>query len=1067
MVSASIGGTFLVSLVIVLSTGLLTIRDFPVATEAKVEVSQSFNQSMRLFSGWSNPNLWWIGYGIQYLNLSYPEGTTINYAFPNFETTDPQPNVDGGTVSLTAEVDLFAWDLACEKAALTSRKDNELIYPADYCTHDLAESLILSLEKEPEEKVREVIQGACDGRMAPPSEYTHIFFVEASHSEIDSTQVVRLQINGTVKDVYLKVSMCEARYNITRGTITHEGTTTRGNTATSVTVLPNASAQRLKNVTSFEIAKTIVSGKSLMSLGPGGFADLPGRDWVDINQDVLRAAGTQLGKEYLMQDSSDNIIGTLETTQRRLVMRPLLFALVEAVAATLVLLTLYLILSGASKPVVSGDPDTIARLATILARSGKLQTTLESIDGLQKKDLEDHLKSSQYCTRITEEGSFEIAQTDKQHDHTGATATGLLLEFDGEAVVPDSTKTLIPKGTLWWQPILLKLPLRVTLIVVLLGTIAALEAIIRRSGAQDGFVAIAGDDGSYIRYSWVFVPALFMVCLQITLAGVVFNVKLFQPYHILRRKNMQARHNLLDNLLGKVALICLGQSIRKRQLAVSAVSAAMLLAPFLTIVTSGLYTVKEVDLRESLKIQQLDSWTFASPSYKAYDADDSAFDTPSETPSENMIPGMVLQLNHSYPALTYEQFAFPDFGNPLSDSSFFTDAPLGGSDGVRLEAVVPAIRVAMNCTPIPVELISTSAECAMSDDSSSVCDTYCAWSISAPPPPHTNCSTIYSMSLYNFSTAIKPGQYFDGVARMNNETAGCPLITFAFGYMSASCDVEAVNMLTCRPYVEQLDVEATFQIPGFTVDANHPPRPIEGTARRVSGFEKLSALPETVQRPSVEFSYLVDYNAFLSSLEDIPSLNVWFKLLIESVGGPSPESLLGPDGGPRIARGLDRVFGIRTAQMLSAHARSVNTTPDTLPSERPAPFDAVVTFPRRTRLVQDEVSTRVLQALLSAIAVLCTAAFLAMDTRAILPANPCSIAVVAKLLAGAKLLGPDVIPPGTEWYGDKELEERVFGGHLFSMGWWCRTDSRGNERPRFGIDLGSHPAYEREIQRSQ
>ena len=67
------------------------------------------------------------------------------------------------------------------------------------------------------------------------------------------------------------------------------------------------------------------------------------------------------------------------------------------------------------------------------------------------------------------------------------------------------------------------------------------------------------------------------------------------------------------------------------------------------------------------------------------------------------------------------------------------------------------------------------------------------------------------------------------------------------------------------------------------------------------------------------------------------------------------------------------------------------------------------------------------------------AAALLIDTRQVLPKNPCSIAAVVSLLADSEFMDPKdgIIPPGAEWMSDEELEKSaVFTGYRFRMGWF-------------------------------
>jgi len=99
--------------------------------------------------------------------------------------------------------------------------------------------------------------------------------------------------------------------------------------------------------------------------------------------------------------------------------------------------------------------------------------------------------------------------------------------------------------------------------------------------------------------------------------------------------------------------------------------------------------------------------------------------------------------------------------------------------------------------------------------------------------------------------------------------------------------------------------------------------------------------------------------------------------------------------------------------------------------------------------VQDNISTRILQALLATMW-LCTAiALILFDAKDLLPKNPCSIAAQASLIADSKFL--DLIPAGA---GNATAEEFMqmtpFVDRQFSMGWW----DDGNGGRRFGIDVG-------------
>jgi hypothetical protein len=112
----------------------------------------------------------------------------------------------------------------------------------------------------------------------------------------------------------------------------------------------------------------------------------------------------------------------------------------------------------------------------------------------------------------------------------------------------------------------------------------------------------------------------------------------------------------------------------------------------------------------------------------------------------------------------------------------------------------------------------------------------------------------------------------------------------------------------------------------------------------------------------------------------------------------------------------------------------------------------------RTRLKQSELSTRLLQGLLALLFLCAVVAYTNLGPRRILPRNPTSIASLASLMAGSEILSDKVIPPGAEWWSDKESERRgLFAGYVFSLGWWRvgnEETGRQSQEQRFGLDIG-------------
>lgn len=117
------------------------------------------------------------------------------------------------------------------------------------------------------------------------------------------------------------------------------------------------------------------------------------------------------------------------------------------------------------------------------------------------------------------------------------------------------------------------------------------------------------------------------------------------------------------------------------------------------------------------------------------------------------------------------------------------------------------------------------------------------------------------------------------------------------------------------------------------------------------------------------------------------------------------------------------------------------------------PLTGKLVNPTRLRLQQDEISTRVLETLLAAIALFTVAAYALTDAGRVLPKSPCSIAAFTSLVADSEWLR--IVRERVEKargrgdVTDQELEKDVMEGLVLSMGWWGEPGER-----RFGIDVG-------------
>ena len=150
--------------------------------------------------------------------------------------------------------------------------------------------------------------------------------------------------------------------------------------------------------------------------------------------------------------------------------------------------------------------------------------------------------------------------------------------------------------------------------------------------------------------------------------------------------------------------------------------------------------------------------------------------------------------------------------------------------------------------------------------------------------------------------------------------------------------------------------------------------------------------------------------------------------------------LVGRDNEQRLLERVDDVYGLILAQLYNSQAR--------IPAVKssPKPGLAVVTSDQY-RVVQSIVATRILEAVLACMLLCCIAVYLLLNTKELLPQNPCSIGAAASYVAGSRLCDGDMLVGGMSLsvhpgrHGYKVLE-----GSEFGFGWYIK-----DEQHRYGV----------------
>lgn len=250
----------------------------------------------------------------------------------------------------------------------------------------------------------------------------------------------------------------------------------------------------------------------------------------------------------------------------------------------------------------------------------------------------------------------------------------------------------------------------------------------------------------------------------------------------------------------------------------------------------------------------------------------------------------------------------------------------------------------------------------------------------------------------------------------------------------------------CNDKIEAVDVQVTFTSNNLTIDTTKPPITDE-TSVRVSPFQ--------IKR---EEARLWPYYGLVNCTSEPHTLDAFFGLLTTSPYAVPFQELGDSTKEDKVIAAIKAQHGLIRAQYISqtwrvrANETGANST---LPNSFASPgqttdeitYPAIATiYPGQLRVVQDPVSTRILEALVSIVLVLYLAAWWLTPRTDVLAASPTDVKTRLALAANGSLF--EFLPADGSSKTEEELS-KCFGDHtVFWLG--RRKPAEGCEE-RFGI----------------
>jgi uncharacterized protein DUF3433 len=728
-------------------------------------------------------------------------------------------------------------------------------------------------------------------------------------------------------------------------------------------------------------------------------------DLLEASTKVFSDVGSHLARASLLSPLAQNATTSPTDLGPRAIVRQIPLRIMEACCGLLVFAIIVLLYT-VPKKVVPRDPSTLGGLATILSQSPQASGSFRGLAVLSKRGIRSILSNAAYST-----------STD-----------GMPKSFTMHCeVAPEDRRTsyqvMYGNPRVWWNP----LPILARLLIPLLavGCIIALEILSQESRKNNGIANINPDNGP--PFIATFVPAILILILLSCFGYIDFFTRLLQPYGQLKKTPSSANHSIFLNYLSNLTPVTIWKAVYHKHVAVLLTALSSVLAPFLIIIVGSLFIVEST---QSFQLQGIKMSTKFDSSI-----------VPNLTEGAFPFSSSLLMTNRSTSSpWTSGIYSFPQLQLPADTGS--SNFNLSNGSNVTLQLTSPALRANMNCTSTPNQGVKTYLQPSTSDLPTMVrrfaipvpqgCGSPCPIGTTIDSCDSSQ-SYYYDLDTSDDDPALTGGFYYARASYIPpNDTSSalpsnCPQFAIIYGINSEDGQsLTSFTAMTCNPVTFQVNASVTYDISSWNV---------------------LNVTESPNSKPSV-FSdkalAVVDPNAVLPlSSIDGADLDPLFATLM-TTGNLTTQNLLNSNTTQSITAGLNDIYGRLTAANFNLNRRSPAASNQT-------PLSGTLTGPLTGRLKVNTNTVRAMELILAFMFILTAASIFFLDTRRLLPNNPCSIAVMASLIADSELVKREVAPAGSEWCDDKTLRQRgVFEGYMFSLGMW----EVGMPFRIFGVNIG-------------
>ena len=860
VVASTITVFFLLKVLTVVSTGLFSLDQVNRnSTEVTMQLNNSFTGHDFKHAASVDSRAAYTVYGVQALNLTYPLGTTSQYTVQLFA---PQKQNLNDIVSYTATADVFSTELDCESGGLVTYTNASDLDPVQVAG---GFGEVASVSQYYNTSITTSDCQIHNAHLDAPSWYGNgIYF--GYYGKVQNVTCSNLNDNDpkkrrivfalayserTSQDVQAMLNssavVCIPTYGIQPATITLGGLGVIRDIR-----LSGQSPRQLAGVSGYDVAMGVIAASQQASIISSA-VDSSGTVTFDdsffglitgtnietstvhslLDPNLLESASkmlyskiaAQVASRYLVTNNakpsssqSDALVGSAVTIEHRLLAKQLALRLMQGITVgmlCLVILMMFILQNG----VAPRSPESIAAVAAVMARSPSLTKQLKGSGHMDMHRIRSLLSGQRFCTAIRNVADVPTFFIQASGSHTQDGEDGYAKELDTMHVR-------------WIRPFSMGYAAKTSAVIGPIAVIVALEVTLRLSSANSGLADVNGD--SITRYAWLYLPTLVLVLLGTLFNVLDFDIEFSEPFHRLSQGYTDAKSSMLQDHLRRIPIATTFHALSHGKYALLAASISIFLAPTLTIISSGLFTVQPVPLISTIDNVRAINWFNTTGALGS-----------TEILSAGLVTSMIAQSNMSYPAWTYDELALPEIELSPNSSTMFMNK---GTIVVK----TPALRGQVDCTVVPRDFILSAV-------------------VTSGPILNINISSPNGCGdagiIGQRNKYITQGMYvpitgfFGFTFDMSVSGTRCPSLAVFYGQMINN-RTEHFTTLLCTPSVQRLEVNATFNLPDLSIAS--PPQIIPNTSSHFSSWYP-TFLPGDFQTISVSDSTNL-FDTFVSCL---------------------------------------------------------------------------------------------------------------------------------------------------------------------------------------------------------